>query len=346
MDSIILGDCQHGSHGQMTRAAARTRRSRMRRKQTGKRIELSPRDLDIFQALNRYRYLCSNFLFALVGGASETRFKERLTDLYHEAGYIDRPEQQWQFARCRSLPVIYELTDAGAGVLREQRGIAQDSPLFGQDHGGGSRQFAHAVMIADIMSSVEFGVRQDPSLRLISWREILAKAPEQTHRMQRPFEIPVSISYSFPRTGKIEQAATTILPDALFGLEYRGASAPTYRFFALEADRGTMPVFRGNLTQSSYLKKVLAYREIGAQKLYQSHLGLPNLLVLTVTTSSRHQNTIMEVVQELEGGSKIFLFKTLSSLGGIQLALSSAPQMLTEPWLRVGFGKFTIGNHQ
>ncbi len=34
------------------------------------------------------------------------------------------------------------------------------------------------------------------------------------------------------------------MPDGVFGLEYRSSGAPLYRFFALEIDRGTMPIAR------------------------------------------------------------------------------------------------------
>lgn len=180
----------------------RARRSRMHRKRTGKRIELSDRDIEIFKLLNRYRYLRSNFLYAFVGGASETRFKERLGDLYHEGGYIDRPHQQWQFANCRSMPIIYELGDAGVRVLREHAVARADSPLLGHDRLKVCRQFAHAVMIADILASIELGVRWASDLRFIGWREILGKAPEKTLRMVNPFEMPVSIAHTFRRREK------------------------------------------------------------------------------------------------------------------------------------------------
>ena len=67
----------------------------MRRTRTGKRIELTQRDIDIFKLLRQYRYLRSTYIHAFVGGASETRFKERLGNLFHE-GYLDRPSQQWE----------------------------------------------------------------------------------------------------------------------------------------------------------------------------------------------------------------------------------------------------------
>src|SRR6267378_2369452 len=51
------------------------RRSRMRRISTGKRIELTDRDIELFKLLNRYHYLRSNFLYAFLGGGSETRLQ-------------------------------------------------------------------------------------------------------------------------------------------------------------------------------------------------------------------------------------------------------------------------------
>src|SRR5215470_9141771 len=106
------------------------RRSRMRRIKVGKRIELTERDIELFKLLNRYRYLRSTFLYAFVGGNSETHFKERLGHLYHDGGYIRRPEQQWQFANSRYMPVIYELDTKGEQVLRDQGLLGQDSHLL------------------------------------------------------------------------------------------------------------------------------------------------------------------------------------------------------------------------
>ena len=72
----------------------------MRRVSSGKRVELTVRDIELFKLLSRYQYLRSTFLYAFLGGELETRFKERLGDLYHDGKYINRPERQWQFANC------------------------------------------------------------------------------------------------------------------------------------------------------------------------------------------------------------------------------------------------------
>ena len=86
----------------------------MRRLSLGKTLALTSRDLAIFRALAEYRYLRSTHLHAFSGGASETRFKERLGDLFHE-GYLDRPSQQWEFADARTAPVGPTAVD---GALR------------------------------------------------------------------------------------------------------------------------------------------------------------------------------------------------------------------------------------
>jgi len=92
------------------------RRSRMVRAPKGKRLALTPRDLELFRSLARYRYLRSTYLHAFAGGASATRFKERLGDLFHE-GFLDRPARQWDFADARHSPVVYELGERAARLL-------------------------------------------------------------------------------------------------------------------------------------------------------------------------------------------------------------------------------------
>src|ERR1700680_3834716 len=64
------------------------RRSGMRRINSGKRVELTERDIELFKLLDRYHYLRSTFLYAFLGGRSETRFKERLGYFYYYRGLI------------------------------------------------------------------------------------------------------------------------------------------------------------------------------------------------------------------------------------------------------------------
>jgi hypothetical protein len=296
--------------------ASIVRRSRMRRTHTGKRIELTARDLEIFRVLARYRYLPSTYIHAFVGGASQTRFKERLGDLFHE-GYLNRPERQWEMANCRHRPVVHEI-GAGARRVLEAQGVAEQARTW---LGASAHvQFSHSSMICELLASIELGTRQRPSMRFIPWPEVLAKAPAETRALAVPFR--------FPATA----ASPAIVPDGLFGIEYGLGSTKSYRFFALEGDRGTMPVMRSNHNQTSYLGKIAAYCEIIAKKVHKSHLGVPNLLVLTVTTSDARAADIIGRLRGQAGCSSAFLFKAVevSSLANQALGL------LFDPWERSG----------
>jgi hypothetical protein len=83
------------------------------------------------------------------------------------------------------------------------------------------------------------------------------------------------------------------VPDGLFGIEYSVGDKKAYRFFALEADRGTMAVARSTAGQISYLGKIASYREIIARRVHKTHLGMPNLLVLALTTGDARMADII-----------------------------------------------------
>ena len=298
------------------------RRSRMRRTRTGKRIELTARDLEIFRVMARYRYLPSTYIHAFVGGASQTRFKERLGDLFHE-GYLNRPERQWEMANCRHRPVVHEIGAGARRILEEQGIVEQARTWLGSS---ANVQFSHSSMVCELLGSIELGARQRPGMRFIPWPEILAKAPAETRALAAPFR--------FPATA----ASPAIVPDGLFGIEYGLGVMKTYRFFALEADRGTMPVMRTNRSQTSYLGKIAAYRAIISSQGYKSHLGIPVLVILTVTASETRATDIIERLQDQAGGNAAFLFKAVDA------AKLSTPTtgLLFEPWARAGLPSLRI----
>ena len=308
------------------------RRPRTKRTRSDLRLEITPRDVEIFKLLERYRYLSSTYIHAFVGGASETRLKERLGNLFHQ-GYIDRPEQQWQMANCRYRPAIYEAGKLGRQMLRQKCIDAVESlTLLGKV---AHHQFAHSVMICETMASIEIGVRDNPHLRLISWQEILAKAPERTRRSDRPFQIPLPISSS---VGGIQEfRVPCIVPDGVFGLEYRLAERKAYRFFALEIDRGTMPVARSDQNRTSYMGKLALYRQMASAASYKTHLGLPNLLVLTITIGELRLLEMLKRVAQTSDAS-ICLFKAIDD----KHLRSPQPEVLCTPWLRGGLSALAI----
>lgn len=294
----------------------------MQRTRTGKRIALTDRDLQIFRLMARYRYLSSAYIYAFVGGASETRFKERLGDLFHE-GYLDRPERQWEMANCRHRPVIHEIGTGASRVLEEQ-GIVEEPRTWLR--AVANKQFAHSLMICEVLASIEVGTKRRPELRFIPWPEILAKAPAETRMSAAPFRLPATAS------------SAEIVPDGLFGLEYAANGTKTYRFFAVEADRGTMPVVRTDKRQTSCVGKLTAYCELLVEQKFRTHLGTPNLLVLMVTTEARRVDEILRQLGGPPGGSAALLFRA------VDLSNSSSPAitLLNDRWQRRGVPPMSI----
>jgi len=303
----------------------------MRRQSTGKRLELTRRDLEIFKLLSRYRYLRSTFIHAFVGG-DRTKLIERLGTLYHEGGYLNRPAQQWQVVNARYQPAVYELDAKGAETIA----LAGEStgPATWLGKAGIQRQFAHALTICDTLASIELGVCENPTLRFVAWKEILGspRCPEDRRRSNRPFEFTVTA----------EGQSLRLIPDAVFGIEYKAEERKTYRFFALEVDRGTMPVRRAALRQSSYRKKLIAYREVTARELYRLQYGLPNLFVLTLTTGDAHLKTIMTALGRLGADTRFFLFKATSDLQLFGKPPPATSRMMWAPWERHGHPPLTL----
>ena len=312
----------------------------MKRQATGKRLDLTPRDLAIFELLERYRYLRSTFIHAFVGGASETRFKERLGDLYHEGGYLNRPEQQWETAHSRYLPAAYENSDRAREVLAAHGKLAEPCPHMPYGASGAGRQFVHSLMICEALASIELQTIGRPDVRFVPWPEILAKAPEKTRRSVLPLRLSVPCPSLSQRDTRIPSRGQ-VIPDAVFGLEYLVGASTYYRFFALEVDRGTMPIIRTGVGQSAFLAKLSIYEDLLAAGGHRSHLGIPNLLVLTVTASESRKRHIMSALSKRSGDSAPFLFSAVGQKRpgadgcGFE-ALSGVP------WQRVGHASLDI----
>jgi len=291
------------------------RRSRMHRQSVGKHIELTERDREVFALLARYRYLRSTYLHAFVGGASQTRFLERLGALYHDGRYVNRPTAQWDAADARCAPAVYELDRLGREALA---GRMPDRALFWDKRDNAASHFHHSLMVCEVLASIELGIRQSPGVRFVSCGEILSRVPGATLNL----------------SAFVANNHFTIVPDALFGIQYADTA---YRFFALEVERRNR-VDCANLTQTSWRKKVLCYRDIAARKTYAA-LGIPNLLVLAVAPSAAHIANMKKLVLEVtEGkGSPMFLFRSINHENKRPMV-----ELLSEAWERSGREDFHI----
>jgi hypothetical protein len=287
------------------------------------------RDVEIFQVLVRYRYLPSDYIHAFVGGSMDA-LSRRLGFLARKPNlYLARPHQQRETADANYRPLIYELDERGARVLKE-RGL----PVLPKSY---HRNFAHELMVAQIIASFELGTRERPHVRLITWPEILANptTPEATRQSPAAASIPVTFS------AQGERHSMHVNADARpFGIERMIDGSRTYLFFpGIEADCGTEPVEAGGFERSSIAKKFAAYIAIAEQGIYRSHFGFPNFFVPFIAPGRVRMESMMALLQRMAGGrgSKMFLFKTFPVLSSAEKAPEAGGHMLTEPWLRTGF---------
>lgn len=260
------------------------RRSRFRRTPTGKRLFLTERDTEILRLLFRYRYLRATQLVAFLQPKSEKRFTERLGDLYHEAGLIDRPAAQWRRFDARYAPLIYELSPKGLRYL-ETRGALPDRAVTftRKDRRGVTPQFDHAMMIVDALAAAELETIHTLGQRFVPVDEILARAPERTQRPKQPLAISVTIRPNKHLPHLSEAVHTHVVPDALYGIEHLIDGDKRYRFFALECENRN-PKGRSTAKLSSLALKRAAYEAVLQVRGYREVYGVPNLVMQLIVS--------------------------------------------------------------
>jgi hypothetical protein len=267
---------------------------------------LTPRDLLILRAVQRHRLLRSTHLIALLDGSRQTTLR-RLQLLFHH-GYLDRPAAQLDWYAKGSEPLVYALGNRGAAILAAE-GERGGALRWDKDRNI-SRQFLrHTLAVAEVMVAFEVACRDTEGVEFMPPEEVLAGAPEATRRLRLPFRWQVEVQEG----GKLHRLG--VEPDRVFGLRFAGAPERRRRaYFFLEADRGTMPVVRRGLDQTSFRRKLLGYRETWRQGLHRRHLRLPNFRVLTVTTNEERMRHLVAACRS-STGQRLFLFAEQAALG-------------------------------
>lgn len=271
---------------------------------------LTPRDLQILRAVYRHRLLRSTHLQALADGSPQTTLR-RLQLLFHH-GYLDRPPMQLDWYVRGSEPLAYALGNRGAQALAAEGELKSGALRWDMKNRDFSRLFLrHTLAVAAVMVAFEVACRDREGVTLIQPEEVLGAAPPETRRLRLPFRWQVEVR----QEGKPYRLG--VEPDRVFGLQFDGAPENRRRaFFFLEADRGTMPVERKGLVQTSFARKILAYQETWRQEVHKRHLGIPNVRVLTVTKSRERVKHLLALCHSLlGGGSRLLLFTDRESLG-------------------------------
>ena len=228
----------------------------------------------------------------MVGG-SRQQVLRRLKLLYQH-GYLERPRAQLEYYQNGgSRPMVYGLGTKGGNLLSQELGVA--ASRIERNHDVGRMYLEHAILVSDVMVSIELNCRKSGKIRLLYEDEL---ALQSKHN-------------DFQWNVKVPDHGVTlgVVPDRVFALEYPDQVGETERvYFFLEADRGTMPVVRSGLTQTSFYRKLLAYEATWTQKVHQRKLGIHRFRVLTVTTNTMRVTSLLEACSRLKRGHGLFLF--------------------------------------
>ena len=256
-------------------------------------MEITPRDKEIIRQVGRFHFLRSTQILQLVDGAP-AQMVRRLQALYHH-GWLDRPRCQIDyFHKGGSRPMVYGLGSRGVAMLRREYDIPFSKMVWGRGGSDVGRVFLdHASMVAEVMISIEKTCEQTTGTVKYISSDALALGSKSRD--------------AFRWTAKVGERHVGLVPDAVFALEFSGASSPEMRVICcLEADRGTMPVMRRSPHLSSIRRKFSAYASLWKAGSFEKRFGSKRLAIITVTTSAERVETITDCVAQLSQGRGLF----------------------------------------
>ncbi len=286
---------------------------------------VTERDLDIIEAILRYRFSPTSQLVRLVGGNEDVTLR-RLRRLW-EKGLVNR----WAFPGIRTHSEFHYYLDSREPIelllahgrvaephpamLEEIRSNREknyaDAAVRGQHMQLGFLQ--HSLMISRMHFMLEMACRRSSgSVKLDAWSQ---GGPLAGHKVQVP-KIKSSRhgnDYFWQESDETERLP--VEPDALFTLSFAASKECPARqaHFFYEADRGTM-------NTTDMLKKLRAYYHfVKKQQRHREAFGIhPIRAVLVETTNETRARRLMELVHHplLCGRDKragLFWF-TISSL--------------------------------
>jgi hypothetical protein len=231
---------------------------------------LTERDCAIIRVVTDHKFLRASHIASLVGGSPQN-VRRRLQRLFH-LGHLDRPRSQ--------IDYFHE----GAG----SRELIYSTP----GHQVQRFYLEHALMASDIGVAFDRTCQAIPEIRVFHERDIAQELQPPSTARDR-FQWHVDITRDL-RIG--------VRPDLVLHFGMERAS------FFIEADRGTMPVARAGLDQTSILRKLLAYHATWAQGIHRSMFGFDRFRVLVVTTDAERIENMIEACQRIDRGHRLFLF--------------------------------------
>jgi hypothetical protein len=306
------------------------RRKRMAREAKPKKSRWQYTELDqkVLFYLARYRYLRGTFMQQLCTPYSVNGVNKALAKLRRH-GYVDKPGKQEEgdenYRRYRTIndSDIYEITHNGFLLLGEKVDEALNLIRYRSDMP--HPHFKHGMMIADAVASLEIGVQQS-GYRFIPFDEIIRRVGNAS-----ALRLPCTIRHNGVTV------KTTIIPDAVFAVEYPDGRT---RLYLVEAEHQS-PLRRTQIVDSSTMRKMLAYKDVQDTKAIRQ-LGKSNFTVLFVFPTKGRTEGAPGLAVEMFGQSALFLFNHQPVQERSYRSPKPNPDLFIGEWLRGGLPSISI----
>jgi len=292
-----------------------------RRRRIGKRqpdgtiVTLHERDIKILEFIHLYGGMLSTDViweFAKRTGLYKNRMSlsHRLTQLWHDAGVIERPIEQTYVRYPDRYHLVHRVSERGEDELKARHLF---SPYAPRPWG----VYKHNMLNAGVYASYAISA-MDAGITLIPQHILLAD-------LKRDSAITVD--------GKV------VRPDTLFKLIVGEKEVLVF----LEIDRATETGHSSSDKKKSWGRSVKEYQKIISEKRYKEHYNVPSnfgaQVHVVTTTFPMQQKILREVQREFPKGCSYILTSTCVTVGE---ETHSAPymDMLKTVWDRQGFPPF------
>lgn len=275
----------------MNRSSVSGRLPRTRRAVESDRppFRLTQRDLDVIDAVWRYRALTTPQLVALLfGGGRQTLrvCQRRLQRLFHH-GLLARVEQP-SLISDGSKPFLYLLDKIGARLLSKQRGVGEDELDWQPwSNAVGAPYLDHLLSTNDIRIAVA----------LASAREGWTIPVWYDDKSLRSYQMKDYVTIRDDREGDRRAA---VVPDGYFKLQ---TSDDTYNFF-LEIDKRTVTAESSVSSRRDWSRKIKVYLAYYRSGGYERRYGTTDMRLLTVTTGDKRLSNLMEITGRIAGNQE------------------------------------------
>lgn len=263
-----------------------SRLSRFNRSKDGVPFALTDRDVEILQALDRFRYLQTGQVHRLLFSENKTvqSARRRLRYLFHNS-YIGRTEL-FEHAGHGSNESAYFLDKKGL----EQLETDDNSPTLSRKVGKVKHTFLrHALEVSEFRLCLELALKENPIASL--------------HRFTADFEIKSHTNKAVGRKRyklydevihPVSRKPIIVYPDALFILQGKGEYSEYKKLYFVEIDRGTegLRVLQDKLMGYHLYQKEGIFRKFGA---------FHDFRLLVQTTSEKRETNLKAAYLDYQG---------------------------------------------